>query len=93
MVRIIWSDLALDDLRSIFEFISIDSVFYAGRQIHRLIERTDQLMEFPHSGRIVPEFNNESLRELIEGNYRIVYSTSNGQVEIVRVHHAAKQIK
>lgn len=93
MVKIIWSDLALEDLRSIYEYISIDSAFYAGRHIDRLIERTDQLIEFPNSGRIVPEFNNESLRELIEGNYRVVYRVSTGTVEIVRVHHAAKPVK
>jgi plasmid stabilization system protein ParE len=89
MVNIIWSELALEDLSSIYAFISIDSSFYAGRLIDRIIERTDQLIDFPNSVRIVPEFNIETLKELIEGNYRIVYDTANGQVEIVRVHHAA----
>jgi toxin ParE1/3/4 len=89
MVKIIWSELALEDLSSIYAFISIDSSFYDGRLIDRIIERTDQLIDFPNSVRIVPEFNIETLKELIEGNYRIVYDTANGQVEIVRVHHAA----
>ena len=93
MVAIIWSELAIEDLRSIYEFISTDSVFYASRQVDRIIERTDQLIEFPKSGRVVPEFNIENLRELIEGNYRIVYSINPDKIEIVRVHHAAKQIK
>jgi plasmid stabilization system protein ParE len=74
MVQISWSDLAVDDLRSIYDFIANDSAFYAERQIARFIERTEQLMAFPESGRVVPEFNDKNLRELIEGNYRIIYS-------------------
>ena len=72
MAKVIWSELALDDLKNIYEYISNDSIYYAGRQIERIIERVEQLQNFPESGRIVPEFNKEILRELIEGNYRIV---------------------
>ena len=92
MVNVIWSELSIEDLRSIFDYISIDSPYYAGIQIDRIVNRTEQLIEFPQSGRVVPEFNNESLRELIEGNYRIVYQLVNETVEIVRIHHAAKKI-
>jgi plasmid stabilization system protein ParE len=65
MAEIIWSDLAVEDLRSIYDFIAVDSVFYASRQVERLIARTEQLQAFPASGRIVPEFDNPDLRELI----------------------------
>jgi addiction module RelE/StbE family toxin len=92
MVKVIWSELSIEDLRSIFDYISIDSPYYAGIQIDRIVNRTEQLIEFPQSGRVVPEFNNESLRELIEGNYRIVYQLVNETVEIVRIHHASKKI-
>jgi addiction module RelE/StbE family toxin len=92
MVKVIWSELSIEDLRSIFDYITIDSPYYAGIQIDRIVNRTEQLIEFPQSGRVVPEFNNESLRELIEGNYRIVYQLVNETVEIVRIHHASKKI-
>jgi plasmid stabilization system protein ParE len=74
MVQISWSDLAVEDLRSINDFIANDSAFYAERQVARFIERTEQLMAFPESGRVVMEFNDESLWKWIEGNYRIIYS-------------------
>jgi toxin ParE1/3/4 len=49
---------------------------------------------FPGSGRVVPEFNNKQLRELIEGNYRIVYRfESNELIEIARIHHSARHLK
>jgi len=93
MAKLIWTEYALEDLRLIHEYISVDSERYADRFIEKLITRVDQLENFPKSGRVVPEFNSETIRELIEGNYRIVYKISANQVAIVRVHHAARQLK
>jgi hypothetical protein len=47
--------------------------FLRKRFVIKLIDRVDQLIEFPESGREVPEKNNPEIRELIEGNYRIFY--------------------
>ncbi len=93
MVKVIWTDYAIEDLRSIHEYISKDSKRYADRFVEKLLERVDQLENFPKSGRVVPEFNLDSIRELIEGNYRIVYKISANQAAIIRVHHAARQLK
>jgi addiction module RelE/StbE family toxin len=93
MVKIIWTDFALEDLRLIHEFISKDSKRYADRFVEKLINRVDQLEHLPKSGRVVPEFNSDSIRELIEGNYRIIYKLTFSQASIIRVHHAARQLK
>ena len=93
MVKVVWTEIAIDDLRLIHEYISKDSKLYADRFIEKLIERVDQLENFQKSGRVVPEFAIETIRELIEGNYRIVYEISSEQVSIVRVHHSARQLK
>lgn len=93
MVRIVWTDLAIDDLKSIHKYISKDSKFYADRYIAKLIKRVDQLETFPQSGRMVPEFAKEDIRELIEGNYRIIFRVNSDHVGIVRVHHSAKVLK
>lgn len=92
MVKIIWSDLAVDDLKSIHDYISKDSVSYADNMIERIINGVDQLEDFPQSGRIVPEFNDEKIRELILENYRIIYGIDDQFVSILRVHHAARKI-
>ena len=93
MAKVIWTELSLADLRNIYEFISKDSIFYAARQIEKIVERVEQIENFPDSGRIVPEFNNNSLRELIEGNYRIIYHiVSEEQIGIVRIHHSASSL-
>lgn len=93
MVKVIWTEYAIEDLRLIHEYISKDQRRYADRFIEKLLERVDQLEAFPKSGRVVPEFNTVSVRELIEGNYRVVYKITSSQVAIIRVHHAARQLK
>ena len=93
MVQINWTEKSLKDLRVINDYISLDSTFYAARFISKLIKRVDQLIEFPESGRMVPEKNKPEIRELIEGNYRIIYKISAAHIAIFRVHHAARQLK
>lgn len=93
MVKIIWTEFAVEDLKSIQGFISKDSKKYADRFIDKLIARTDQLEKNPNSGGVVPEFNVEAIRELIEGNYRIIYKVDQEFVAIVRIHHSARQLK
>ncbi|MEO5501388.1 MAG: type II toxin-antitoxin system RelE/ParE family toxin [Ginsengibacter sp.] len=93
MVKIIWTEFAIEDLRSIYHYISKDSKRYADRFVEKLIERVEQLETFPKSGRVVPEFSNETIRELIEGNCRIIYKISTNQISKVHVHHSARQLK
>jgi len=88
MVKVIWTDPAIEDLKSIKDYISRESEVYALRFVERIINRVDQLINFPRSGRIVPEFEIETLRELIEGNYRIIYKIKPDHIGITRVHHA-----
>jgi addiction module RelE/StbE family toxin len=91
MAEIIWTPFALEDLQSIYDYISQDSVFYAGRFIDKLVSKVDILIDHPEAGRIVPEFENELIRELIEGNYRIIYKIiSITEIGIIRVHHSAR---
>ena len=93
MVKIIWTQLALADLKNIHRYISTESTVYANRMIEKLIARVTLLNSFPESGRIVPEFGQKSIRELIEGNYRIVYKFHPDHIGIARVHHTARLLR
>jgi len=94
MVSIRWTKQAVDDLKSIAEYIRKDSKKYAIIQINRIRSRTQILKKFPNSGRIVPEVNNPKVRELINGNYRIIYEVrSSKRIDILTVHHSARMIK
>lgn len=94
MVKLIWTDQAITDLGDIGDFIAESSENYAKLSVKRLFERVDILKTFPLSGRVVPEKNEEALRELIEGNYRIIYEViSPDQINILTVHHSSRELK
>lgn len=93
MVRINWTFQARDDLRNIADYISKDSKRYAKLQVVRLKNKTHLLKSHIRIGRIVPEIDIENIRELIEGNYRIIYKiVSEKQIDILTVHHSARDL-
>jgi len=91
MVKINWTNLAIQDLEDIADYISKDSIRYAEITVQQLFISVDILLSHPKTGRIVPEFNQENLRELIRGSYRIVYRILNKlRIDILIVHHSAR---
>jgi len=93
MVKIIWTELAIEDLKNIHNYIAQESNVFANNMIERLVSRVDQIEQFPESGRIVPEYGKRSLRELLQGSYRIVYQIHREYIGIVRVHHSARLLR
>jgi toxin ParE1/3/4 len=94
MVKIVWTEQSVSDLKDIFDYISKDSKRYAGNQINRIKSKTFILKSRPESGRMVPEIGMSEIRELIEGNYRIIYRIySNESIEILTIHHSARDIE
>jgi len=93
MVKVRWTDFAIDNLVAIGDFIEQDSFYYAQRVVNYLFDSVNILKQHPRAGRVVPEFNNKTIRELIRGNYRIIYKILNEQnINIVTVHHSARQL-
>ena len=94
MGKVTWTSLAENDLIEIEQYIAEDSPTYAFITSEKIINRTASLEKFPMMGRIVPEFENPNIRELIEGNYRIVYFIANkNAINIIRIHHSARLLK
>ena len=93
MTKIRWTDQALADLSAIRAFIEQDSLHYASVVVARLIRAVDRLKDFPQSGRIVPEFAQNAVREVVEHPYRIVYRLlPEEEIHILTVHHGAKRM-
>jgi toxin ParE1/3/4 len=91
MVQIIWLPSAKADLQNIYQYIAIDSRKYAKHQVTKIREKTKVLLQYPHLGKIVPELQDETTRELIEGNYRIIYKISDESIiKILMIHHSAR---
>ena len=94
MVKLVWTELSTEDLKEIFDYIAIDSVRYASITVNKIYNRAQDIIDNPYVGRIVPEINTKVIRELISGNYRIVYKITNEfQVDILRVYHSARLLK
>ena len=91
MVKIIWTEIAKNDINEIHNFIAQDSKRYASITVHKIYNRSQSIIKSPFIGRVVPEFNNASIRELISGKYRIVYKIiSENIVHILRIYHSAR---
>ena len=94
MVKISLASSAYDDVDSIIDYIAKDSVRYAQEFADRIFDRIEQLKTHPHSGRVVPEFDNRELRELILSKYRIVYRIySKEEIVILRIIHGSKLLE
>ena len=94
MVKIVWTELSILDLKELFDYIAEDSNRYATITVNRLYNRVQPISENPYMGRIVPEFNEKPIREILEGNYRIIYRIkSKTQIDILRVYHGARLLK
>ena len=95
MAELIWSDGALSDLEGIYDYIATGSPVYARYTIQDLFEAAERLRTFPDSGRRLPEFPDLPYRELVLGNYRIIYRFDNelNAVIIVTVVHGSRLIK
>jgi len=90
-IRLNWSEQSLNDLIGIAEYIARDSDRYAKLTVRRIREKTQILKTNPFAGRIVPEINNPEIRELIMGNFRIIYLiVSKSQIDILTIYHSAR---
>ncbi|MCU1307780.1 MAG: hypothetical protein JWN45_2475 [Acidobacteriaceae bacterium] len=92
MSKIEWSQTALLDLTNIHSYISADSKFYADHFLARLVQAAERAGKHPQSGRRVPEADDDTIRELIFQNYRIVYQYREDAVRIVTVLHGARDL-
>ena len=93
MTLLIWTRRAIEDMQSIKQFIAQDSPHYAELVTQRLIASVERLPALPQSGRIVPEINDPTVREVIHSSYRIVYRFIHDEIHIITIHHAARLLR
>lgn len=95
MAELIWSERALSDLENIYDYIAEDSELYAIYTIQNIFKTAERLQMFPESGRHLPEFPDFPHRELILGNYRIIYryDAEQNAVKVITVVHGSRLLK
>ena len=91
--EVIWTERASDDLHHIFDYLSTFSDDHAEMVLAEIIDKAFLLEQFPRLGRVVPEINIQTLRELIVQQYRVVYVlNSKEQVEILTIRHSSRPL-
>ena len=90
-MKIIWSPLAIDRASEIANYIATENPIAAEKWVDAVFARVDKLTLFPESGRVVPEIKIPLFRELIYGNYRIIYRIEENRISILTIRHV-KQI-
>jgi len=90
-MKIIWSPLSIQRIQEIADYIAQDKISSANNWIEKIFRKVDLLKTAPQIGRIVPEIMKTNIRELIFGNYRIIYAYSENQISILTIRHL-KQI-
>ncbi len=90
-MKIVWSPLAIDRATEIADYISLDNPTAAQSWIDTVFNKVGVLKSSPELGRIVPEISRKEIREIILGNYRIIYRIERECVSILTIRHG-KQI-
>jgi plasmid stabilization system protein ParE len=90
-MKVVWSPLALEKLVDVAEFIALDNATAAENWVNEVFNKTDLLCAMPEMGRTVPEMPHTHYREIIFGNYRIIYSLSH-EVRVLTVRNCRQQL-
>ena len=91
-MNIVWSPLAVDRVSEIAGYIAQDKPSAAEKWIKTVFSKVEQLKSSLEIGRIVPEIRNNQFRELIYGNYRIIYRIEAEQISILTIRHGKQML-
>ncbi|MGH2584928.1 MAG: type II toxin-antitoxin system RelE/ParE family toxin [Dehalococcoidia bacterium] len=94
MARVTVTRPANDHLRSIHRYVAQDSPTAAARMVRRIRAEIRLLVRHPQRGRVVPEFDDPAIRELIVAPYRVVYryTADRNLVQVLAVYHGAQRM-
>ena len=86
-MKIIWSPLSLNRIVEIAEYIAEDKPGASEKWVESIFKSVERLLKFPGSGRIVPEIKRQEIREILLGNYRIIYRIELDIISVLTVRH------
>jgi len=89
-MKVHWTARAEARLDAIHAYIAQDNPDAALRLVQTVLRRSEQIAAFPGSGRRVADYAREDVRELIEGQYRIVYRIGPTRIDVLTVMHVAQ---
>ena len=90
---IVWTRQAHDDLREIKRFIARQAPKTASAFLRRIKASVERVRDLPESGRVVPEVADPAIREVLKGNYRVIYRVEESRVVVLTVYHGARLLR
>ncbi|OPX99536.1 MAG: Toxin RelE4 [Syntrophorhabdus sp. PtaB.Bin047] len=91
-MKVLWSPLAVERVSEIAQYIARDNPSAAEKWVKTIFSKVGRLKTFPQSGRPLPETSDQNIRELIHGNYRIIYRIEKIRVSILTVRHGKQML-
>ena len=91
--RVIWTEVAWNDLEAVVEYIARDSAYYAAAFVHEVREAARSLTQLAARGRVVPEFRDPHIRELFVRDYRLIYQMDQRRVYVLAFIHGARDLR
>lgn len=91
-MKVHWTATAEGHLDAIYAYVAQDSKTYALRTVDRITSRSQQIAAFPMSGRRVPEYGLDQIREVFSGPYRIIYHVGPDRIDVLAVIHGARNV-
>ncbi|MBO6514809.1 MAG: type II toxin-antitoxin system RelE/ParE family toxin [Phycisphaerales bacterium] len=91
-MSVIWSPQALEKAEQILEYLDERSPEAAERFSDGLFNAVERLVDFPRMGRMVPELKNPNVRQILQGNYRVIYRLEGDDIRIVTLRHQRQNL-
>jgi plasmid stabilization system protein ParE len=89
-VEVVLSKKFVEKLEECIDYIALDDLVTALNWSDGVFEHIDLLREHPESGRVVSEFDQSDVRELIHGNYRLIYELKPSHIELLTIWHTRR---
>ena len=89
---VVWAESAWNNLEDVAEYIAKDSPHYAAAFVREARDAARSLVSLAERGRMVPEFNDPGIRELLVGSYRLIYQVTKPAIHIIGFIHGARDL-
>ena len=91
-MKIIWSPLAITRVNEIAGYMAEDNPEAARKWVDEIFNKIERIEKFPLSGRLLPEIDRKDIREILFGNYRIIYRILANEISILTVRHLKQKL-
>jgi toxin ParE1/3/4 len=91
--EVVWTEIAWRDVEEAADYVAEDSPHYAAAFVREVRDAARSLAHLAERGRVVPEFSDPSIRELLVRSYRLIYRVAGEAVYVTGFIHGARDLE